>query len=50
MLKNKNGWGTMEMVLLSGGLLLALFIAIFFIVRLYGSFESAVGNKQYIDL
>lgn len=47
---NKKGWGTMEMLLLSGGLLLALIVAVFFISKLYGSLEGAVGNKQYIDL
>ena len=47
---NKNGWGTMEMLLLSGGLLIALLVAIFFISKLYGSMELTLGNKQYIDL
>ena len=47
---DKNGWGTMEMLLLCGGLLLALMVAIFFISQLYGSLGGAVGNKQYIDL
>lgn len=47
---DKNGWGTMEMLLLSGGLLLALIVAIFFISQLYGSLGGAIGNKQYIDL
>lgn len=47
---NKNGWGTMEMLLLSGGLLIALLVAIFFISRLYGSLDNAVGNKAYGDL
>ena len=47
---NKNGWGTMEMFLLSGGILIALIVAIYFIAQLYGSFSGAVGNKQYVDL
>ena len=47
---NKNGWGTIEMLLLTGGLLIALIIAIFFISKLYGSFSNSVGNKQYMDL
>lgn len=47
---NKNGWGTMEMLLLSGGLFIALLVAIFFIAKLYGSLEGAVGNKKYVDL
>ena len=40
----------MEMLLLSGGLLIALIVAIFFISKLYGSFEGSVGNRQYMDL
>jgi len=47
---NKNGWGTLEMFLLSGGLLLALLVAIFFISKLYGSMGDTLGSKQYIDL
>lgn len=47
---NKNGWGTLEMLLLSGGLLIALIVSIFFISKLYGSFSGATGNRQYIDL
>lgn len=47
---NNKGWGTMEMLLLSGGLLIALLIAVFFISKLYGSFEGSVGNKEYMDL
>lgn len=47
---NNKGWGTMEMLLLSGGLLIALIVAVFFISKLYGSFSGAVGNRQYINL
>lgn len=47
---NKKGWGTLEMFLLSGGLLLALLVAIFFISKLYGSMENTFANKEYIDL
>ena len=47
---NNKGWGTMEMLLLSGGLLIALLIAVFFISKLYGSFESSNINRQYVDL
>ena len=47
---NNKGWGTMEMLLLSGGLLLTLIVAIYFIGTLYGSFSGTVGNKQYMDL
>ena len=38
------------MLLLSGGLLVALLVAIYFIGKLYGSLDNAVNNKQYIDL
>ena len=47
---NNKGWGTMEMLLLSGGLLIALLVAVFFISKLYGSFESSNLNRQYVDL
>lgn len=47
---NKKGWGTAEMFLLSGGLLIALLVAIFFISKLYGTMESSIENRQYIDL
>ncbi len=46
----KNGWGTLQMLLLSGGLLLALLIAVFFISKLYGSYEGSKSNKEYADL
>jgi len=47
---NNRGWGTVEMILLSGGLILALLMAIFFISKLYGDLASSVGNKVYVDL
>ena len=47
---NKNGWGTIQMLLLTAGLLIALIIAIFFISKLYGSFGNSIGNRQYMDL
>jgi len=47
---NNKGWGTAQMFLLSGGLLIALLVAVFFIARLYSSLDGTVGNKQYIDL
>ncbi len=47
---NNKGWGTTEMLLLSGGLLIALLVAVFFISKLYGSFENSVANRQYVDL
>ncbi len=46
----KNGWSTTEMLLLSGGLLIALFVSVYFISVLYGSFDNANRNKQYSDL
>ena len=47
---NNKGWGTTQMFILCGGLLLALLIAIYFINVLYGSLGAAVKNKQYIDM
>ena len=47
---NNKGWGTMEMFLLTGGLLIALLVAVFFISKLYGSFDGTIGNKGYFDL
>ena len=48
-LDNK-GWGTLEMFLLSGGLFIALLVAVFFIYRFYGSMEKSIANRSYIDL
>ena len=47
---NNKGWGTMEMILLVCGLLIALIVAIFFISKLYGSLNSTIGNKDYFEL
>lgn len=47
---NKNGWGTLEMILLSGGLLVALIVAIFFISKLYGSFGRTITSNSYVNL
>ena len=47
---NKNGWGTLEMFLLSGGLLIALLVAVYFIGVLYGNLDNATNKRQYIDL
>lgn len=46
----KNGWGTTEMFALSGGLFVALLVSIFFISKLYGSYDNSVRNKIYSDL
>ncbi len=46
----KNGWGTMEMILLSLGLLIALLIAAFFVSKLYGSLDNATRDRIYTDL
>ncbi len=34
---NNRGWGLVEMLLLSGALLIALLVAIYFIYKLYSS-------------
>ena len=46
----KNGWGTTQMFALSGGLFVALLVSIFFIGKLYGSYDNSVKNKIYSDL
>ncbi len=48
--RKKNGWGTLEMLLLCGGLLIALLVAIYFISKLYGSFDNSIQNRVYMDL
>lgn len=50
MTEKKNGWGTLEMLLLCGGLVIALLVAIYFISKLYGSFENSTANRQYMNL
>lgn len=47
---NRNGWGTLEMIIISVILLLALIVSIFFISNLYGSFDNSHSNKIYNDL
>ncbi len=47
---NKKGWSTLEMLLLSGGLFIALLVAVYFISTLYGSFGNSIRNKQYMDI
>lgn len=46
---NNKGWGTMEMLLLCGGLLIALLVSVFFISKLYSSFGKPVINN-YVEL
>jgi len=47
---NNKGWGTLQMLLLVGGLLIALLVAVYFISELYQSFDGTLGNKQHMDL
>lgn len=47
---NNKGWGTLEMFLLSGGLLIALIVVVFLISKVYGSYENSIKNKYYLDL
>lgn len=47
---NKNGWGTVEMLLLSAGIILALLVAVYFISKLYGSFDNSIKNREYADM
>ena len=47
---NKKGWGTLQMLLLSAGILLALLVAVYFISTFYGSFAKSIKNKKYADI
>jgi hypothetical protein len=47
---NKKGWSTTEMLALTAGLFIALLVSIYFISKLYGSFDNAVKNKKYFEL
>ena len=47
---NNKGWGTLEMILISLALLVMLIVSIYFISRLYGSFDNSNRNKIYMDL
>ena len=47
---NNKGWGTTQMILLSGGILLALLIVVYFISMLYGSMDASVRNRHYVEL
>ena len=47
---NKKGWGTLEMLLLSAGIFVALLVAVYFISKLYGSFDNSIKNKDYADM
>lgn len=47
---NNRGWGTMQMFLLSLGLLIALIVAIFFISQLYGSLDNSKKNSHYFSM
>ena len=47
---NNKGWGTMQMLLLSLGLLIALIVAIIFISQLYGSLDNSKKNSHYFTM
>lgn len=47
---NKHGWGLREMIILSGILIIFLFIAIYYIFRMYDSFNQEVSIKEYYDM
>ena len=42
---NKNGWSTFELLVLSGCLLVALLVAVFFIYRLYDALGKDIHNN-----
>lgn len=50
MLLNKHGWGLREMLILSGLLIIFLFIAIYYIYSLYNNFNKEVSYNYYYDL
>ena len=47
---NNKGWGTLEMILISGALLIALIVSIYYIAKLYGSYDLSNSNRIYMDL
>ena len=47
---NKNGWGLREMLLLSGILILFLFVAIFYIMSFYKEMNKDMSRNYYRDL
>ena len=47
---NKNGWGLREMLLLSGILILFLFVAIFYIMSFYKEMDKDMSRNYYRDL
>ena len=47
---NKHGWGLQEMLVLSGVLILFLFIAIYYIFTFYQEMGLEVSNNYYHDL
>lgn len=47
---NKKGWGTVEMLLLSAGIFIALLVVVYFISKLYGSFDASISNRKYADI
>lgn len=47
---NKNGWSLKEMLLLSGILVLFLFVAIYYIISLYNNFGEEVKATDYSAL
>ena len=50
MQKEKNGWGTVEMLVLMFCLFIALLVSIHFISKFYGSIENVTNKSIYIDL
>lgn len=47
---NKSGWGLKEMLVLSGILILFLFIAIYFIYTMYNSLDGDLNKSYYEEL
>lgn len=47
---NKHGWGLKEMLILSGILILFLFVAIFYIFTLYNELDKEISSNYYSSL
>ena len=47
---SKNGWGTTQMLLLSGGIFLALLIVVILLSQFYGSYNTMMTSNYYHNL
>ena len=47
---NKHGWSLREMLILSGILIVFLFIAVYYIFTMYRDLDLEIGNNHYSNL